>query len=547
MTSASSLGGVAQAGAGPDNGPAHEFFVPAPHEPAGSAPAPAFGPVILEAEGLVRRFFGVTVLDGVSLSLAAGEVRALLGENGAGKSTMINLLSGVHQPDGGQLRLDGSPVRFARPLDADHAGISVIRQELSLFPDLSVAEAIFAGHLPLNRFGLVDWPRMRRAASAALSQLAPDIDINAPVASLSIARQQMVEIARALTRKARVVIMDEPTASLSPNEVAHLGRIIADLSREGVAVLYVSHRLDEIRAFCQTYTVLRDGKAVAGGRVADTDIPALIRAMAGREIAAAQKAPPAPVADQGTGEPLLQIRHLASPQGLRGGQRVKDVSFALRQGEILGLAGIVGAGRTETARMIFGLDPVGQGEIRLFGQPVRFASPAAAIAAGIGYVPEDRKGLSLLPGRSVHENFALTGAVPARFGRNDRRAEARLLAGFWQKLGIRAASPGAAITTLSGGNQQKVILARWIALKPKLLIIDEPTRGIDVGAKEDVHALIREIAASGVAVLLISSDLPEVMSLSHRIITLREGVTSSDQPAAGITAEALMTHMTRHA
>ncbi len=497
---------------------------------------------VLEAHDLTKRFFGVTVLNGVSLTLAAGEVRALLGENGAGKSTMINLLSGVHQPDGGEILLDGAPLRFLRPLDADHAGISVIRQELSLFPDLSVAEAIFTGHLPVGPLGLVDWKSIRGAARAALARLGLSLDVRAPVASLSVAQQQMVEIARALTRKSRIVIMDEPTSSLSPNEVAHLGEIIAQLSSEGVAVLYVSHRLDEIRAFCSTYTVLRDGKAVSAGRVAETDIPSLIRDMAGREIEIGHRG-----AARVPAGPVLEVRHLASRPDGRGHRRVRDVNFTVRAGEILGLAGIVGAGRTETARMIFGVDPVGGGEILFDGRPFLPISPAAAMAAGIGYVSEDRKGLSILPERSVAENFALAGAVPAGLlGHNDTRAEAKLLDGFVRRLGIRAASLRATITTLSGGNQQKVILARWIARQPRVLIIDEPTRGIDVGAKEDVHSLIREIAAEGVAVLLISSDMPEVMSLSDRIITLREGETTSEHMAAEVTAEELMANMTRH-
>lgn len=500
------------------------------------------GPHVLEARALVKRFFGVTVLDGVSLSLAPGEVRALLGENGAGKSTVINLLSGVHQPDGGKLRFNGEAVRFARPLDADRAGISVIRQELSLFPDLSVAEAIFAGHLPVNALGFVDWKRIRQASRQALARLGLAIDVRAPVAGLSVAQQQMVEVARALTRKSRVVIMDEPTASLSPNEVAHLGEIIAQLSAEGVAVLYVSHRLDEIRAFCSTYTVLRDGRVVSSGRVADTDVPSLIRDMAGREIEIGRRG-----AARVPGAPVLEVRNLASQRRLGSVQRVRGVNFALRAGEILGLAGIIGAGRTETARMIFGLDPVGGGEILFEGRPFAPASPAAAMAAGIGYVSEDRKGLSILPSRSVADNFALAGAVPPRaFGLNDQVTEARLLAGFVERLGIRAASLRSTIATLSGGNQQKVVLARWVARRPKLLIIDEPTRGIDVGAKEDVHALIRDIAAQGVAVLLISSDLPEVMTLSDRIVTLREGETTSRHDAAEATFEGLMASMTRH-
>lgn len=310
---------------------------------------------VLEARDLTKRFFGVTVLEGVSLTLVPGEVRALLGENGAGKSTMINLFSGVHQPDGGELLLDGEPVRFHRPLDADHAGISVIRQELSLFPSLSVAESIFAGHLPVTRIGTVDWGRIRKAAREALARLGLSLDVRAPVASLSIAQQQMVEIARALTRRSRVVIMDEPTASLSPNEVAHLGEIIAQLSSEGVAVLYISHRLDEIRAFCSTYTVLRDGRVISSGRVAETDIPSLIRDMAGREIEIGHNDRAGVI-----GKPLLEVRNLASRPVARGQQRVRDVSFTLHAGEILGLAGIVGAGRTETARMIFGLDSIGE-------------------------------------------------------------------------------------------------------------------------------------------------------------------------------------------
>lgn len=497
---------------------------------------------ILEADHLLKRFFGVTVLDGISLSLHPGEVQALLGENGAGKSTIINLLSGVHPLDGGEIRMDGQPVQFTRPLDADQAGISVIRQELSLFPDLSVAEAIFAGHLPVKRFGRIDWAYIREATQEALSRLGLKIDSRAPVASLSVAEQQMVEIARALTRQSRIVIMDEPTASLSPKEVAHLGDIIAQLSQKGVAVLYVSHRLDEVRAFCETYTVLRDGKAISQGRVADTTIPALIKDMAGREIETGRAG-----ALRVSGKTVLEVRNLAARGRARGGQMVKDVSFALRANEILGLAGIVGAGRTETARMIFGLDSIGDGAVLLDGKPFKPVSPAVAMAAGIGYVSEDRKDLSILPQRSVLENFALTEPVPAGIlGRVDRNAEASLFDTFVASLGIKTQSYRSPIATLSGGNQQKVVLARWIALKPRILIVDEPTRGIDVGAKEDVHDLLRKIASEGVAVLLISSDLPEIIALADRIVTLREGEVTGEFDSADVSAEDLMTQMTRH-
>ncbi|WP_234992313.1 sugar ABC transporter ATP-binding protein [Roseisalinus antarcticus] len=499
---------------------------------------------MLEAAALTKRFFGVTVLNEVSLSLVPGEVRALLGENGAGKSTIINLLSGVHQPDGGQIRMQGEPVQYLRPLDADHAGISVIRQELSLFPDLSVAEAIFAGHLPSRRFGLIDWAHVRRETRRALGRLGLDVDPRLPVASLSVAEQQMVEIARALTRESKVVIMDEPTASLSPKEVENLGGIVAQLSAEGVAVLYVSHRLDEVKAFCETYTVLRDGRVISDGRAAETEIPDLIRDMAGRSVeigrgrgGAARE--PGPV--------VLEVRNLASRRRGRGEQMVRDVSFTVRAGEILGLAGIIGAGRTETARMIFGLDPVGDGEILLDGQRFTPRGPAGAMEAGLGYVSEDRKDLSILPHRSVHENFTVTSPVaPGALGRINRGAETRLLASYIERLGIRVQNTRAPITNLSGGNQQKVVLARWIARQPRLLIIDEPTRGIDVGAKEDVHDLVRQIAGEGVAVLLISSDLPEVMALADRVVTLREGEVTGDGPASQTTPEDLMTRMTRH-
>jgi inositol transport system ATP-binding protein len=500
------------------------------------------GAIVLEADRLTKRFFGVTVLDGICLSLKKGEVRALLGENGAGKSTVINLLSGVHQPDGGSVRMDGEQIQFLSPLEADRAGISVIRQELSLFPDLSVAEAIFAGHLPIGRFGLIDWRHVHKATAEALARLGLTIDVRALVASLSVAEQQMVEIARALTRSSRVVIMDEPTASLSPKEVAHLGEIIEQLAAEGVAILYVSHRLDEVNAFCKTFTVLRDGTAISEGLVSETDIPSMIRDMAGRHIELSRAG-----ADRTQGEIVLEVDGLASRNRGRGSRMVKNVSFALHASEILGLAGIVGAGRTETARMIFGLDPIGEGQVVLDGAPFEPASPEAAMKAGIGYVSEDRKDLSILPQRSVLENFALTQPVPARaFGRVDRAAEGRMLSDYVSQLGIKMQNARVPIATLSGGNQQKVVLARWIARQPRVLIVDEPTRGIDVGAKEDVHDLIRKIAAEGVAVLLISSDMPEILALADRVVTLREGKTTGETDTHEATAEMLMARMTSH-
>ncbi|WP_372921514.1 sugar ABC transporter ATP-binding protein [Roseovarius sp.] len=498
---------------------------------------------LLEAHALRKSFFGVTVLEGVSLALQAGEVRALLGENGAGKSTIINLLSGVLPLDGGEIRLDGQAVDFKSPLAADLAGISVIRQELSLFPDLTVAEAVFAGHLPTTRLGRIDWQHMQTATASALQRLGADIDPNAEVVTLSIGEQQLVEITRALTRQARIVIMDEPTASLSPREVERLIEIVRALSAQGVAILYVSHRLDEVREICDTYTVLRDGIAISEGDIGASDNAQLIRDMAGRPVEIGRTS-----AVRQRGAPVLEVRHLKAPPAGRVGRKVRDVSFSLHAHEILGLAGIIGAGRTETARMIFGLDPIEDGEILLDGVPFRPGTPADAIRAGLGYVSEDRKELSIFPDLSVVENFAMTGAVPPRaVWQNDRPGEMRLLRDFVDRLGIRAASLRAPVTNLSGGNQQKVMLARWIARKPRVLIVDEPTRGIDIGAKEDVHDLIRAVAADGVGVLLISSDMSEVLALSDRILAIREGVVSMDLDAADATAEGLMTQMTYQA
>ena len=496
--------------------------------PGGFVPS---GEVILSAETLTKRFFGVTVLEGVSLSLRGGEIRALLGENGAGKSTLINLLSGALQPDEGAVRLDGARIVLPRPLDADRVGIATIRQEFSLFGELSVAESLFAGHLPVNRFGLVDWRQVEGRARQALARLGALIDPRRRVGDLSVAEQQLVEIARALTRRARVVIMDEPTASLSPSEVETLHAIVRKLAADGVAVLYVSHRLEEIVALCHSYTVLRDGRAVAEGEVADVDAEVLARFMVGRAVEKGRQS------TNSAGAEVLGVSRLSAAGDAPGA--VRDVSFTLRAGEILGLAGIVGAGRTEIARMIFGLDPIGSGELRLAGEAFAPRSPADAISRGVAFVPEDRQKLGVFPELDVVENFAAPRSPKDRFPL-DRGREKRLLGEFAAKLALRSPGFDAAIATLSGGNQQKVVLARWLALAPRLLIVDEPTRGVDVAAKADVHALIRRLAAQGVAVLMISSDLPEILALSDRILTLRAGRLTGESRAADASEEALM-------
>jgi ABC-type sugar transport system ATPase subunit len=496
--------------------------------PGGLGPS---GAVALSGELLSKRFFGVTVLDGVSLSLRGGEIRALLGENGAGKSTLINLLTGALQPDDGALRLDGARAAFRRPLDADRAGIGAIRQEFSQFSELSVAESLFAGHLPTNRVGLVDWREVEARARQALTRLGADIDPRRRVGDLSVAEQQLVEIARALTRRSRVVIMDEPTAALSPSEVQRLHAIVRQLAADGIAVLYVSHRLEEVVALCRTYTVLRDGRVAAEGEVAEVDADTLARFMVGREIESGRQ--PGSVA----GDEILVVRSLSAASDAPGA--VRDVSFTLRAGEILGLAGIVGAGRTEIARMIFGLDARGAGELRLAGAPFAPRSPAEAIALGVAYVPEDRQKLGVFAELDVIENFAAARA-PAQSFRLNRGAERRRLREFAAALALRSPGFDAPIAALSGGNQQKVVLARWLALAPRLLIVDEPTRGVDVATKADVHALLRRLAAEGVAVLLISSDLPEILALSDRILTLRAGRLTGELRGGEASEETLM-------
>ena len=482
------------------------------------------GAPVLSADHLVKRFFGQTVLDRVSLSLQAGEIRALLGENGAGKSTLINLLSGALQPDDGAIRLDGCPLALARPLDALRLGISTIRQEFSLFDDLSVKESLFAGNLPVTRFGLVDWRRMEARAVEALARLGFAIDPDRTVADLSVAERQLVEIARALTHRSRVVIMDEPTASLSPAEVERLKAIVRQLAEDGIAILCVSHRLEEVVDLCDAYTVLRDGRAVAEGKIADVTGEVLARLMVGRAIDSGRVGSQA-----AAGRVVFEARGLSAASDAPGA--VRDVSFSLRAGEIVGLAGIVGAGRTEIARMIFGLDPVGAGAMRLGDAPFRPRAPAQAIARGVALVPEDRQKFGVFPPLGVAENFAMPkGGQGCVGGVLDRRAERRLLAQFAATLNLRSPGADAPIATLSGGNQQKVVLARWLALAPVLLIVDEPTRGVDIAAKADVHTLLRRLAAEGIAILLISSDLPEILALSDRILTLRGGRLTGELP-----------------
>ena len=474
------------------------------------------GVLLMAMRGMTKRFPGVLALDGVDFGVRAGEVMALVGENGAGKSTLLKILAGAYRCDGGTVLLDGEPVDISSPRASQQHAIAVIHQELNLAEHLSVAENIFVGREPRNRLGLVDFARMRSASTEVLAELGVDIDPRAAVSTLSLARKQMVEIAKALSLDARLVVMDEPTSALTENEVLVLLELVRRLRERGVAVVYVSHRLREVFAIADRITVLRDGRLACPVLLTtDTTPDAVVSRMVGRELTAIFGEHP----DHKIGTtPILSVR------GLACAPRVRDVSFDLFPGEILGVAGLVGAGRSESVRAIFGVDRMQAGEVHFDGRPVRWRSPREAIAAGVGLVPEDRKGQALFLGLSVRVNIAAAcSALVSRAGVLRRGAERKVAADHSRELRLRATAIEVAAGTLSGGNQQKVVLARWLALRPRVLLLDEPTRGVDIGAKAEIYRLIREIAARGVAVLMISSELPEVLGMSDRILVLREG------------------------
>ncbi len=481
------------------------------------SPAP-----LLALRQLVKNYGGVRALRGVDFDLQAGEVHALLGENGAGKSTLIKVITGAHQPNGGTLTLAGQRVANLTPSTARALGIACIYQQPALFPDLTVAENLALRLEATSASSRIDWPARRARAEQWLARLGAEISPEAEVRSLSMPEQQLVEIACALGAGARIVIMDEPTASLTQKEQRLLFAVVRDLRKNGVGVIYISHRLEEIFALADRVTVLRDGQSVGTHAVGDIDEAGLIRLMVGREVAQIY-----PAAESTPGHRVaLSLRAV----GCRA-SGVHNVSFEVRSGEIFGLGGLVGAGRTELARILFGLTPADSGEITLHGQRLTLRSPQAAVAQGIAYVPEDRRrhGVVLeLPiahnlTMAIHRRFFPTTWL--RFG-----AERALALDFIRDLAVKCAGPDAPGGSLSGGNQQKVSLARWLATKPKLLILDEPTQGVDVGAKSEIHKIIRRLAKEGLAVILISSDLPEVIGMSDRIGVMGGGTLRAILP-----------------
>jgi len=485
---------------------------------------------LLSLEHAYKSFGAVHAVEDGDIELFGGEVHGLVGENGAGKSTLVKILAGVYRPDGGRLRLDGEDAIFDNAKQSQAAGIAIIFQEPTLFPDLSVAENIFVGMQPLKRLRRIDGRRMRREAAAVFEQLGVRLDPERLARGLSIADQQLVEIAKALTTNARVIVMDEPTAALAGTEVDRLFGIVESLRTRGNAVLFVSHRLEEIFEISQRVTVMRDGRHVLTKPIDELTIQSVIRAMVGRDMDALfPKVPTEP------GRVVLEVDRLTR-EGV-----FTDVSFNVRSGEIVALAGLVGAGRTEVARAIFGVDRWDAGAVEISGRRLRPGSPTAAMRAGIGLVPEDRRQQGLIMDLSIERNIALASLDSIRRAGLIPRGAERSFAKDWAlRLQLKYAKLKNPVWTLSGGNQQKAVLAKWLARKPTLLIVDEPTRGIDVGTKAEVHRLLSELATQGVAVLMISSELPEVLGMADRIVVLFEGRVMREFLRAEATEDALM-------
>ncbi|MGZ9165945.1 MAG: sugar ABC transporter ATP-binding protein [Anaerolineales bacterium] len=489
---------------------------------------------ILELRNISKSFSGVEVLHHVSFALRSGEVHALLGENGAGKSTLVKIITGVHQPDGGEILLDGKPVHFGGTHQTRQAGITAIYQELSLFPDLNVAENIFVGCQPVTTGGRIDWRKLYADAGALLQSLGVELDLRQKARNLSIAQQQMVEIARAFSLNARILIMDEPTSSLTLNEVADLFRLVRRLRDEGTSIIFISHRLEELFEIADRVTVLRDGTYVDTKPLKGLTRDDLIRMMVGRTITNLF-----PKQDVKAGDVALKVEHLTREGSFW------DISFELHKGEILGMAGLVGAGRTNVARALFGVEPATSGRIQLDGRDVAITSSQQAIRLGLAYVPEDRQLHGLIPAMHITSNISLPMLRNfASWGWMKNNVERKATYDAACQMEVRANNIWQLARELSGGNQQKVVLAKWLATNPRILILDEPTRGIDVGTKAAVHALMSKLASEGMAILMISSELPEVLGMSDRIIVMHEGHMTAQFSRAEATQEKIITAAT---
>ena len=481
--------------------------------------------LMLQVIDVSKHYGGVHALREVRLDVRPGEVHALVGENGAGKTTLINILGGIVPRDGGRVIFQGQEVAFENPAEAQQAGIAIIHQELATIPALSVMENVYMGHME-SRAGWIDWRTMEAATRKVTAQVGLDISPRTTVSNLTISQRQLVEIAKALAADARLIIMDEPNSSLTDRETERLFDLIARLKQQGVAIIYVSHRIEEVLRIADRITAFRDGRYVDTVDRAEASVSKIINMMVGRELANVSRQPPTRI-----GAPLFEVRNLSR----KGKPNLQDINFILHEGEILGFAGLVGAGRSETARAIFGADRIETGEILLNGQPVRFQSPKAAVAHGIGMVPEERKRQALFMNMPIRYNIGIA-SLPARSpgGIVHHAGQRQLAEEFVRKLSIKLSSIDAPVKSLSGGNQQKTVLARWLATEPKVLILDEPTHGVDVGAKADIYQLMRDLAASGIGIILISSELPEILNMSDRIVVMHEVASRGSWMAAAL-------------
>lgn len=490
---------------------------------------------LLKMEHISKSFPGVQALDDVDFELYPGEIIGLLGENGAGKSTLIKILSGIYHKDAGTIWFNGETIDPHTPYHAQSLGISTIHQELSLVPYLTVAENIFLNRLPRRLLGMVDFPRMNHQAEAILHDLGADIAANKPVRQLNVAGQQMVEIAKAVSHQASLILMDEPTSALSSKEVDALFALMHRLQEKGVAVVFVSHRLDEVRQIVDRVIIMRDSRRVGMLPIAEASEEKIIRLMVGRDVGLFPKEAAA------VGPPMLEAYNLSGQNG------VKDVTLTVRKGEIVGLAGLIGAGRTEFVRLLCGADKVTSGQVFIEGKPVRITSPAQAVRLGIGWIPEDRKLHGLVLDMDVQENItlAILHRIANWFGAIQQKQAQKTASHYIETLSIVTPGLKQIVRHLSGGNQQKVVLAKWLSTEPKLLIMDEPTRGIDIGAKTEVHALMSRLAQQGMAILMISSEMPEIIGMSDRVIVMCQGRVTAEFERGQMNQEEIMTAATR--
>lgn len=486
---------------------------------------------ILQLKGVSQYFPGIKALDGVDFSLKEGQIHALIGENGAGKSTLVKIMTGIYQPTEGEFLVDGLPVRFSGPMESQAASIAAIHQEAVMFPDLTVSENIWMGHQIRTRFlGLLDHHQMGKRTKELLDQLGVSFDPRTLVRNLSVAERHMVEIAKALSMEARIVIMDEPTSALSLSEVDELFEIIHHLKATGKTIVFISHKFDEIFAVCDSYTVLRDGKLVGTGSIKDVGIPDLVNLMVGRNIDQLFPKDHAEVSDK-----VLEV------QGLGKTGVFKDITFDLRRGEILGFFGLIGSGRSDIMNAIVGIAPADEGHIIIRGKPTRLTSIGDAIRHKIGYVPEDRQNQGAVIRLSIRENITLPQIDKVgRLGWINKKAEQAMTAEFGKRFEIKAASYEQKVLSLSGGNQQKVVLAKWLATEPEILILDEPTKGIDIATKWAVYQYIVKMAQQGMAIILVSSELPEILGLTDRVLVMHEGRLSAHFDRKSANSESIM-------